>query len=352
MKRLINRIPVMVQSFARSMILITGCLAICLVCCGTSLAETKSGGTENTLGDQLLQAIAAGDLTETASLLNQGANPNASDQNGISALMYTAELDNIYSARLLLDKGADVNLLAAQYGITALMKASVFAGDDFVTLLLDKGAKVDVASTKGGNALFEALYMKRFKSSEVLLKRGANPNFMINGIPIISYCVLYGLDDFSLKLLKKYGAKTNLPATSGPYAGKTVMQIAEERGLTSTASLLKAKIGPLKSVNMSQPLPGGSLTLNQTGRIRKIEGNRIQFEQVTGTDAPGKVILMTYDQQTIFRKMQGDKYVDADNPQAFANMPMVTVTLSMAGGSRLIKVTEGAMMMGEGGLIN
>jgi hypothetical protein len=234
MKRLINRIPAIIQSFARPMILMTGCLAICLVCYGTSFAESPSGGSNSALGDKLLQAIAAGDLTETASLLNQGANPNALDQNGISALMYAAELDDIYSARLLLDKGADVNLPAAQYGITALMKAAVFAGDDFVMLLLDKGAKVDVATTKGGNALFEALNMKRFKSSEILLKHGANPNFMISGMPIISYCVLYGLDDFAIKLLKKYGAKTNLPASSGPYTGKTVMQIAEERGLTNT----------------------------------------------------------------------------------------------------------------------
>lgn len=352
MKRSINWILVVFQSITPFTILMTGCLMFCLVCCGISAAEPSSGSPDSTLGDKLLHAVASGDLSESASLLNQGANPNALDKNGISVLIYTAELDDIYTARLLLEKGAVVDFKEAQYGMTALMKAAVFAGDDFVTLLLDKGAKVDTATSRGGNALLEALFVNRFKSAEVLLKRGANPNFMVNGLPIMSSCIAYGKDDFAIKLLKKYGAKPNLPATSGPYAGKTALQIATDLGKADMVTLLKAKAKvPLQAVNMP-PIETVGMTLNQTGCIRKMEGNRIQFEPITANGIPGKLTLFTFDQRTVFRKMQGDQLVDADNPQSFVNMPMVSITRSMMGGRRLIKVTEGGLMMGEGGLIN
>jgi uncharacterized protein len=100
-------------------------------------------------------AASFGGPEATEFLLNEGADPNARsknplDNNPLHACVAISH--NTHTAKLLLDKGADVNAVQ-QGGFTAL-HAAAFAGDlAMVRLLLDSGAKLDPKTNDGQTAL-------------------------------------------------------------------------------------------------------------------------------------------------------------------------------------------------------
>ena len=86
-------------------------------------------------------------------LLDLGADVNASDKEGWTPLLLAAERGHPSVARILLDRGANVNAKCdcsgwLDGGWTALMIAIIQRHDEVVRLLLDKGAEVNA---KNGN---------------------------------------------------------------------------------------------------------------------------------------------------------------------------------------------------------
>ncbi len=203
----------------------------------------------------LHQAIRKGDATRMKQLLEQGADPNATDEKGTPALMNAvlymnadavrvlvrrgARVNNKNGAgatallwaagdpakaRILLDAGADGNVQSGP-GRTALMTAAAAPGSAMtVKMLLDKGAAVDVKDridgipvipTGGGRgtALIDAARLGDPASIEALLAAGADVNATDshNGSPL-SEAVLYGRQDIVKTLLAK-GAKVDATVT-------------------------------------------------------------------------------------------------------------------------------------------
>ncbi len=78
-----------------------------------------------------------------------------------------------HQLRRFLDQGADVNARDTR-GNTALMLATVYAGPDSMRLLLDRGADIDATNNAGANALMRAA-PDDFKV-RLLLEYGADPN--------------------------------------------------------------------------------------------------------------------------------------------------------------------------------
>ena len=79
-----------------------------------------------------------GDAATLRALLDAGADPNARNAAGATALMWAA--DDLAKARLPVDRGADVNATSLD-GRTPIMLAAARAGSSQVlSLLLDKGA--------------------------------------------------------------------------------------------------------------------------------------------------------------------------------------------------------------------
>jgi len=77
--------------------------------------------------------------------------------------------------KLLLDRGADVNLTGGEYG-TAL-GAAAFAGKvDIVKLLLARGADVNHTGWKYGPAVGAAAHGRQLETAKLLLDQGANFN--------------------------------------------------------------------------------------------------------------------------------------------------------------------------------
>ncbi len=147
----------------------------------------------NKNGDTALVAAACEcaiiDMAETLEsmrlLLQGGANINASDNNGRTALMEAATMGRIANMRLLLDWGADVNANDKD-GNTALM-VSAGAGPysavgatysvEPVKLLLARGADIEAQDKHGDTALMFAAPGSGYDDPamvKVLLRGGAN----------------------------------------------------------------------------------------------------------------------------------------------------------------------------------
>ena len=96
------------------------------------------------------------------------------EQGGFTALLFAAREGDLQSARLLLEKGANVNDSAAN-GASALVIAAHSNNPALAAFLLDKGADPNAAAA-GYGALHLAILHADLTLVRQLLARGANPN--------------------------------------------------------------------------------------------------------------------------------------------------------------------------------
>jgi len=117
--------------------IIRGLMGVGLVLVLFPLPDIASGGDKNR---DLILASMKGDVEKVISLLDNGADVNAKDQRGWTALMAAANSGHAEMVKLLLDKGADVSLKHA-YGWTALSIAKGKGNKEIESLLRARGAK-------------------------------------------------------------------------------------------------------------------------------------------------------------------------------------------------------------------
>ncbi|RMG00784.1 MAG: ankyrin repeat domain-containing protein, partial [Planctomycetota bacterium] len=118
---------VVLAGFAIAMLAITGRLA------SAEPAETVD----------IFTATAAGDLDGIRAYLDAGGSPDAKQPgSGITPLMAAAIHGRSDAAKLLIERGADVNLASGD-GSTPLHAAAFFCRPEVVALLLDKGAEIN-----------------------------------------------------------------------------------------------------------------------------------------------------------------------------------------------------------------
>jgi ankyrin repeat protein len=119
---------------------------------------------------------AAGDAAKAKLLVERGADVNAQTAQGRTPLIVAAAHDgNARTARLLLDKGADINAADAT-GDTAMTVAAAADDLETVKLLLARGAKPDEANKGGFTALINASMNGNVAMMRLLIEKGANVN--------------------------------------------------------------------------------------------------------------------------------------------------------------------------------
>jgi ankyrin repeat protein len=108
-----------------------------------------------------------------ALLLAHGADVHARSKTGETALMETAIRGDVAATKLLLDKGADVNI-ADHRGYTPLLLAAQYDGDspELVRLLLARGADLN-ATAEGETALSLAAKRGETEVTKVLREAAA-----------------------------------------------------------------------------------------------------------------------------------------------------------------------------------
>src|SRR5256712_13122721 len=112
---------------------------------------------------ELLIAVRNGDYAQAQRLLRAGTDVNTADKDGTTALMHSVIEADVKMMKLLIDKGANVNMKNA-LDSTALMYAATNLAKTRV--LLDAGAEVKVKGTRGATPMSVAL--TTFGSTPVL----------------------------------------------------------------------------------------------------------------------------------------------------------------------------------------
>jgi ankyrin repeat protein len=166
----------------------------------------------------LMRAAAFGTTAELKSLLQKGADPNAKNAQGATALLYAIPEES--KVRALLEKGANVNVQTKQGRTPLHMAAAIDGGVNTVRLLLDKGADVNARAPKdpgpiptpmgnGATALLEAARQPNPATLKLLLERGAKVDLADDHAitPLMQAAILGNTEN--VRLLLDAGADVN-----------------------------------------------------------------------------------------------------------------------------------------------
>ena len=209
-------------------------------------------------GTPLMRAVRTGNADAVESLLAAGADVNASEgARGQNALMWAVTQHHAAVARLLIDRGADLearttvsrqlvltccqenntdgngSIWTEQGGFTPLLFAARLGDLDGARLLLAAGAQVDVATPAGATALVVAAHSGHGSLAALLLEHGADPNAGGAGYTALHAAVLRDDPDLA-KALLAHGSESECPSPAGfsrpPRRGGLRLQQALARG--------------------------------------------------------------------------------------------------------------------------
>ena len=200
----------------------------------------------------LIKAIKSGEQSTVSTLVQRGADVNASAPDGSTALHWAVHRDDLVAAELLIAAGADANAtndygvsplsLAAENGNAAMADLLVAAGADpnarqpsgetvlmtaartgsapVLTTLLENGADPNVAeNTKGQTALMWALAERHLPAARALIDHGADISLSsTSGFTPLMWASRMG-DRAAVDMLLDKGADINAVATGEPAAG-------------------------------------------------------------------------------------------------------------------------------------
>ena len=121
---------------------------------------------------ELLEAAEQGDVKLASRLLDRGADIEAKDEDGETALIKAARSSKTNVVSLLLVRGADIEA-EDKYGYTALIKAARKAKTEVISLLLARGADIEARNKYGSTALKLAIKNNNFEVAKLLISRGA-----------------------------------------------------------------------------------------------------------------------------------------------------------------------------------
>jgi hypothetical protein len=165
---------------------------------------------------QLFAASKSGDVAKATKALAGGADPNARNSNGWSAVAEAALWLRASVLAALLDAGGDPNDPHPSLSYTPLFRATFTAGCvETVRILLAKGAAPSLAMEYGWTALHNAAEQGDVEAFEVLLAAGADPTAPggTKGVPPIASAKDKAVRTALAKLVAKYSStKKQSPA--------------------------------------------------------------------------------------------------------------------------------------------
>ena len=119
---------------------------------------------------ELWLAAERGDIHTIRALINDGADLNATDERGDSALIISVFKGNEEIVKLLLDRGADPNIHDKDFP-SALMIAS---NEKIALYLIKAGASINEKDHNGDTPLIYAVRLQRSKIATMLIATGAD----------------------------------------------------------------------------------------------------------------------------------------------------------------------------------
>ena len=149
-------------------------LVLALPLCLMLTANALAGQSED---KKLIKAAKDGDLSVVQEMLAGGADINAKDSSGQTALTWSLDTKhyNRDIPRLLIEKGANIEAVD-NLGETPLLDAATDGHLGVMKLLIDKGANINEQDGSGWTPLISAAYSCHRAAVRFLIEKGANVN--------------------------------------------------------------------------------------------------------------------------------------------------------------------------------
>ena len=205
-------------------------------------ALAADDGRSSGITAALHEAAKAGDATRITSLIAQGADVNAWDRYGRTAVQRAAELGLADTIRTLIELGADLGA-RDRYGRTAVHEASgAGQGPEIVTILLEEGADVNASDHDGITPLHIAA---RWHDDPDMVARLARQGAEVNAVGKDGATPLHAAAQWSrnpeiITTLIELGADLEARNRNG----ETPQQAARRAGNTRMVQVLEAAIAP------------------------------------------------------------------------------------------------------------
>ena len=198
--------------------------------------------------EDFLAAVTRGDAAEVRALLDRGADVNARNDNGDSALMLAVLYGDADLVKLLLDRKADPKH-ANEAGATALHWAMDNPAE--VEALLAAGADPNAITTWGYTPLMAAVVRQDSAAVvPILLEHGADPN-RTSGHSMRAVILAGGGDTRSLQALLDHGAD----ARAKTNAGFSALHSAANKGNVDNVRLLLSRGADANSPDAEKRTP-------------------------------------------------------------------------------------------------
>jgi ankyrin repeat protein len=181
-------------------------------------------------------AACVGNLAQVKSLVESGADPNAKDDFGWTPLYWAVSTGQEEVAEYLIRRGAQVD--AKMVNERTLLHQAAQAGVvHLVEVLISKGLDVKGTTTEGYTPLHLAAEAGRREVAEILIAKGADINAKTTDeakTTPLHMAAFAGHKDV-VELLIAKGADASIRE----YRGHTALGLAEQRGHTETADILR-----------------------------------------------------------------------------------------------------------------
>ena len=200
----------------------------------------------------LIEAVKAGDATAVRALLDGGAEVDAAEPDGTTALHWAAHHDDLRLVAALLEAGAAADA-ATRYGVAPLALAATNGSAAMLELLLDAGADPNRASGEGETPLMTAARTGVVPAVEVLLEHGAEVD-AVEGWRGQTALMWTASQDQAGAAQALIAAGADLRARSG--GGFTPLLFAAREGSLRTLDVLLAA-----GADPDDALPGGTSAL-------------------------------------------------------------------------------------------
>ncbi|MEI0548706.1 ankyrin repeat domain-containing protein [Brachyspira intermedia] len=121
---------------------------------------------------EFVSYIANGNKEEVLDFLNnKKANINLNIMDGITPLMLSIIYKQDEIAKLLIEKGADLNKKEKESGATPLILSIIYGQYEIAELLIEKGANVNIKDNSGFTALIHAIQREKTDLSKMLIEK-------------------------------------------------------------------------------------------------------------------------------------------------------------------------------------